>query len=216
MHIKSTVLNTVLTLALFSSVSVFSLAIEIEPTTASVTITDVTPGGEVAVMWASRLFDVVPQTSRDTFIAVDDDRDGEIVLDDLDKEILAGALWSVVDVASGSFAAYRLGSSSVPATDITQGAHSIGGTVEPSKVVSAPGGRVFLLLVRPGVGAWYSEVYDGTENDRDGVQNHGVTTNTGALDPGGRAPEAPRSTMPGDIIVGLDSRAMIVTITTVS
>ena len=170
----------------------------------------------MAIVWAARLYGVVPHTSWNTFFANDDDRDGVIVLTGLDKAALAGALWAVVDVNSGPFGAYRLGIPDEPAVDITQGAQALGGTSESSQTISAPGGRVSLLLVRPGVGAWYTEVYDGTQNDHDGVQNHVVTTNVALLGPGGRAPEAPASTQTGDLIIGLDSRAMIVTIFTVS
>ncbi len=124
-------------------------------------------------------------------------------------------MWVVADVNSGSSAAYRLGIPDEPAVDITHGAQALGGTSEPSQTISAPGGRVSLLLVRPGVGAWHTEIYDGTENDLDGAQDHVVTTGAGLLGPGGRAPEAPASTQTGDLIIGLDSRAMIVTISTV-
>ena len=216
MHIKLSAFNAVLALVVLLPECAFSLSTEIDQTTQSVTIGDVTPGGEVAVVWASRQHGIVQQTSWDTFVVADDDRDGEIVLINLEEAILPGALWSVVDVASGSFAAYRFESPPSLASDITQGARSIGETVRASDTVSVPGGRVSLLLVRPGVGVWYSEIYDGTENDSDGDQDHVVTTKPGMLGPGGRAPEAPPSTLPDDIIVGLDSRAMIVTITIVS
>ncbi|RLE36536.1 MAG: hypothetical protein DRJ61_00610 [Acidobacteria bacterium] len=191
-------------------------AIELHVTTDVVTLEGVTLGGEVAIAWAGKTHGVVPFSSWDTSVICDDDRDGTIVLSGLKPAALGGSIWAIADITSGIAAAYHLRGSLGTTVNITQQALESGGTLEPSQTISAPGGRVSLLLVRPGVGAWHTEVYDGTENDHDGAQDHIVMTKAALLAPAGRAPSAPASTQTHDVVIGLDSRGMIVTITTIS
>ncbi len=216
MYLKQPRLFIILGLAGVLVAPALSGAVELHVTADVVTLEGVTLGGEVAIAWAGKIHGVVPLASWDTSVISDDDHDGAIVLSDLKPAALGGSIWAVVDITSGTAAAYQLRGSSSTTIEITDQANAYGGTLEPSQTLSAPGGRVSLLLVRPGVGAWHTEVYDGSAGDHDGAQNHTVTTKAALLAPAGRAPGAPASTQTHDIIVGLDSRSMIVTITTVS
>lgn len=90
MHIRQSRLSVILGFAISLATPAISFAIELQVTPEAVTIEEVTPGGEVAIVWAARQYGVVAQTSWDTFIATDDDHDGEIVLSDLDRTAVGG------------------------------------------------------------------------------------------------------------------------------
>lgn len=116
---------------------------------------------------------------------------------------LASAVWAVVDVASGNFAAARPDEAETVAMPLPADSWQAGG--EESDRLVAARRRLDLLLVRPGGGAWGAAVGDGGPLDLD-QQSDGVLTaavdSLEAISP--ETAEAPARGAAGDLLLAID------------
>jgi hypothetical protein len=118
------------------------------------------------------------------------------------------SIWIAVDVASGASAM------AVPPGFIAEEMHELavgsGKAVETvAKTLDISRGRVEILLVRPGAGAWSLSAREGGPDDRDGTPNNRLRVHLQRLLPlrldYGAAPDALRE---GDVVVVLDANRM--------
>lgn len=191
-------------LAVGGSASAATIALSLEPD--GVSVADVTPGGQVALVALSRVAaDAIVRVERRDELLTDDDRDGAVRL-----EVAGGpaarSVWVAVDLASGGWAvAYPAG---YPARVLTLGR---AGLAAQAAAFDQPGSELEVLLVRPGdatsAGVWRGALGDGAAGDADVVADGSLRVIPATLDRlGDRA--APDGFATGDILVLLDPKVL--------
>ena len=123
----------------------------------SVTVSGVTPGGDVAFFAVmkepSTSFPPIPVKSRQAVILHDDNHAGQVTFQRT-RKLPAIAVWIAVDVTTGQWAASgspAFVARAVPTESFAPGRDSVG---QLRKLV-AQLSQMDVLLVRPGTGAWY-------------------------------------------------------------
>lgn len=208
----------ILSLALITVflVPIFSGAVDLDVSSDTVTIKDLTPGGDVLISWAGKAHGVIPTVYWDTQVLSDDDWDGKVVIENLEPVATRNSIWAVADIGSCAVIVAQLHGASKQPSDLTERAQATDTAPNPSETVSAAGKRVTLSLVRAGVGVWSTKINDGNSDDLDTASNAAVSAQCSSLSAKGRSPEAPTSTQTGDILIGVDSHTMTVTVSTVN
>jgi hypothetical protein len=146
-----------------------------------------------------RSIHVVPRHA----VEVDDDGDGAVRLE-LEQEVPLRSIWFVVDLATGETAVATPEGFPLLEMDL------------PGKAIPAALNRLdlerrfaYLLLVRPGVGAWQLRIGDGGESDEDGEPDGTLRAALSSLAPlqeGG--PPAPERFSPRDVLLVIDPGRM--------
>ena len=164
----------------------------------------ITPKGQavwfgVARQISRRSIDVVPRHA----IAADDDGDGAVRLE-LGQEVPLRSIWFAVDLATG--VATVATPEGFPLLEM-----ALPGNAIPSVLNRLDLERRFayLLLVRPGVGAWQLRIGDGGEADEDGQPDGTLRAALSSLAPvqeGG--PPAPERFSPRDVLLVIDPDRM--------
>jgi len=142
----------------------------------------------------------------------DDDGDGAVSWT-LETPVPFRSMWAAVDLASGQFTLgtpedypLRLLGAETSETETTDG--------QLNRILVRRD-FVELLLVRPGVGAWMAQLFDGEDLDRDGAATLSVSAAPADLQPVAASPKAPEVFLPGDVVVVMDPDAMAVSAMTV-
>lgn len=177
----------------------------------AVTLSGITPGGEVVVYWLARgVRGFSPWTSRLVDVVSDEDLDGRIRYE-LEGRVPEESIWAVVDRTTGLVAT---GSPlDGPLREIAP----------PRGLVSTLAGeghfdeeayRRDLLVVRPGVGdgagAWVGSLTDGGSFDGDGARDGQVRARLDRLEPAVEdGPPPPARFRPGDVLVVGDSERLV-------
>ncbi len=189
-------------LALAAPLSAAPPEISFEPD--AVVARGITPKGQavwfsVAREISRRSTNVVPRHA----VEVDDDGDGSVRLE-LGQEVPLRSIWFAVDLATGE-----------SAVAIPEGF--------PLLEMDLPGGAipaalnrldlqrrfVYLLLVRPGVGAWQLRVGDGGASDEDGEPDGTLRAALSNLAPVQEdGPPAPERFSPRDVLLVIDPERM--------
>lgn len=177
-------------------------AVSFEPE--AVVASGLTPKGQV--IW----FSVARETSRRATTVVpriearsDDDGDGTVRLE-LDREVPRKSIWFAVDLATGE-----------SAVATPEGFPKIERDL-PGKAVPAALNRLelerqfaYLVLVRPGVGAWSLRVGDGGESDQDGEPDGILRAALAGLVPVGETGSRPPERFsPKDVLLIIDPDRM--------
>lgn len=124
------------------------------------------------------------------------------------QEPLRGdVFWVAVDLTSGAFASGvpdgRLArGSDLPAAALIKGPN---GEIED---IEADGDHAFLVLVRPGAGAWQGTIGDGSPSDRDGRANGKLKLDVSDLESLSGAEEPPENLADGDVILIVPTHRM--------
>lgn len=176
--------------------------ISFEP--AAVVARGITPHGQavwfgVAREISRRSTNVVPRHA----IAADEDGDGMVRLE-LGQEVPLRSIWFVADLATGETGAATPEGFPLLAMDL------------PGEAIPAALNRLevqrrfaYLLLVRPGVGAWQLRVGDGGASDEDGEPDgtlRAALSSLTSVQEGG--PPAPERFSPRDVLLVIDPERM--------
>ena len=169
----------------------------------SVGVTNATPGGTVVLIMCDRgSRNGRTHVRKHTVMLQDDDRDGALRFTPETKVALR-SVWVAVDMSSAATAAGAHPNFPLVVTDIplsrfrkdTEGAIA---------AVDHELRRLFLVLVRPGSGAWTLLARDGKTGDADGAENARLTlkfAEARAIE--GKA-SAPKHLKPNDVLVAID------------
>lgn len=166
----------------------------------SAVVATVTPGASTA--WFAISHEVGADGLRvrnGAYIVADDDRDG-VVRTPLTKGVPQTSFWMVVDMDSGEYAIES------PGGGIAGHRRALPPSALKSKDKGAKAGlqhllpRMTVLVVRPGVGAWFGRIDDGSRDDSDGVADGNVTSLIDQLKAVGSAPPAPDDFERGDVV----------------
>ena len=146
-----------------------------------------------------RSIDVVPRHA----IALDEDGDGAVRLE-LGQEVPLRSIWFAVDLATGETAVAT--PEGFPLLEM-----ELPGNAIPAALNRLDLERRFayLVLVRPGVGAWHLRVGDGGESDDDGQPDGALRAALSGLTPvqeGG--PPVPEHYSPQDVLHVIDPERM--------
>ena len=136
-------------------------------------------------------------------IGTDDDGDGAVRLE-LGREVPLRSIWFAVDLATG-----ETGVATPPGFPLLE--VDLPGEAIPAALNRLELNRRFayLLLVRPGVGAWQLRVGDGGESDEDGEPDGTLRAALSSLTPveeGG--PPPPERFSPQDVLLIIDPERM--------
>jgi len=117
------------------------------------------------------------------------------------------SVWAVVDLSSG---AYAVGA---PPGFVLQQVAFPGKAFEvgPPGLVNRLRQRfsfIDMLVVRPGVGAWWLRAHDTGPHDHDGADDDVSTTDLEDLEPLGASPAPPGRFVAGDVLVVIDPRTL--------
>ncbi len=170
----------------------------------SVAASGVTPRGKVVWFSIAREIDrqsarIVPRIE----LATDDDGDGEVRFD-LAREVPARSIWFAVDLATGEAGV---------ATPDELGLQEV---ELPARAIPAALNRldldrrfVYIVLVRPGVGAWTLRVGDGGAADDDGQPDGNLRAALARLEGIGPSPlPPPARVLPRDLVLIIDPNRM--------
>lgn len=191
-----------LSLLLTPPLAAAPLTVTFEPS--AVAVSGITPKGQA--VW----FSIAREVSRNATAIVprieilpDDDGDGTVRLE-LARDVPRRSIWFAVDLATGETAV------ATPA-----GFPKVGMTL-PAKAVPAALDRLelerqlaYLVVVRPGVGAWMLRVGDGGASDEDGEPDgtlRAALTNLSSLKADG--PPPPERFSPKDVVLIIDPNRM--------
>lgn len=172
----------------------------------AVEVSGATAGGDVVIFGIAReprefIGRVV---DRETVLR-DDDGDGAVSWS-LETGVPVRSMWAAVDLASGQWGLGTPGEYPLRLLD-----------TETSETEESDGQLnrllvrrdfVEILLVRPQVGAWMAQLFDGDPLDRDGAATVSVLAAPADLQPLAASPKAPDILLPGDVIVVMDPDAM--------
>jgi hypothetical protein len=137
-------------------------------------------------------------------VKLETDADGDgVVQYDLAGVGGSDSMWLVVDLTSGGS---EIVGPNLPAgrRKALPAAAMKGRGSGVSATLSAPHPVALVWLARPGVGAWYASVEDGTSRDGDGAPDDSATAVLNAMRPVGDSPAAPGDFAPRDVIVSVD------------
>ena len=164
----------------------------------------ITPRGQavwfsVAREVSRRSTNVVPRR----VLATDDDGDGTVRLE-LGQEVPLRSIWFVVDLATGETGVATPEGFPLLEMDV------------PSRAIPAALNRldldrrlVYLLLVRPGVGAWHLRIGDGGASDDDGEPDGTLRAALDSLAPVQESgPPPPEHFSPKDLLLIIDPERM--------
>lgn len=156
---------TALMVALPSSAKT-PLAVAVRPD--AVTISGVTPGGDVVLFWYTK-YSIHGVTHSDALAELlhDNDNDGVVTLS---AKVSLRSVWVAVDLADGTLAYGALPQFPLSASRLDQTLLRKDAEGEIATMVR-DNPRLAVLLVRPGSGAWMLRALDGNLNDRDGAAN---------------------------------------------
>lgn len=177
------------------------------------TVTNVSPGGTVAIFGAARQEGAAAHLSRWQRAVEDTNRDGAVELA-LPVPIPPDSVWFAVDVETGALAVARPPASRFRPRDFAPEMLVKGPDAKIDRFVVNKG-MVDLLVVRPHVGAWTGQAVDGHGSDDDGAQDgRSTVVFTGGRSLHGGAPP-PAHLTPRDVIVAVALRTMEYTSTEV-
>jgi hypothetical protein len=171
-------------------------------TASTVTVTDVSKGGRVALLGATvDTIRGVQTFSTFSEALIDPDGDGTIVFTP-PSGIPVRSVWVAVDIGSGSRAiGSRVGHQVIsvifPLQSLKKNADGLVEALEQNRAT------LDLLLVRPGDGAWIVRGADGLANDDDSTTGRlKLTFETAA--PLGDTKKAPKQLKRGDVVAAID------------
>lgn len=160
----------------------------------------VTPGATSAWFGIAHEWDRIGRkVVRRAFLVADDDRDG-IVRVDVPNGLPPASFWMVVDLSSGEHAiAAPDGRAGLNRRQIPPGALHAKNAGANARLLQDY--RVMTVFIaRPGVGAWFGQVEDGSAADGDGKTDGNVTALLERLAPVGSSPPAPDDLSRDDIV----------------
>ncbi|HNX51476.1 MAG TPA: hypothetical protein PKL08_15005 [Thermoanaerobaculaceae bacterium] len=125
---------------------------------------------------------------------------------ELGRRVPRVSVWVVIDPATGQYAA---GGPNPQVSRVTswQPGRFIEGPSRAQEMVREPRGYVDVLLVRPGVGAWFGTAGDGA-NDADGVSDGSVALRFADLRELGDSQAVATSLQADDLVVSFDPSAV--------
>lgn len=122
---------------------------------------------------------------------------GESVVVTPRRGVAVSALWAGIDLASGAVAlSYPDGGT----PNLTIGGNPKSGLQKLEVETS----YVYLLLVRPGVGAWISRAGDGSPSDDDGLVDGKLGALLSGMAPVGTSPAVPLAIAANDVVLGVN------------
>ncbi len=120
----------------------------------------------------------------------------------------AAAVWTVVDIASGGFAAGRPEDPAV-VVDLPTAAWQVGGDGIGADRLVVGRTQLDLVLVRPGAGAWGTSAGDGGVADADEASDGTLTAALDHLEPlGATSVPTPHQGQPADRLVAIDPETL--------
>ena len=173
----------------------------------TVGVTGVTkPGSAVVFGVARRSLTYYERLEARSEILSDTDADGAVRFE-VPGDVPWKSVWVAVDLTSGL---YDIGTpEGFPLEEIAFPGHGIGQALNS---LEAAGEFIELLWVRPaatGAAAWRLAVGDGGASDSDGRSGNGrVRVDVARFRPVGSSPAPPEKFAPGDILVGIDAKAL--------
>jgi hypothetical protein len=176
----------------------------------AVTASHITIGGSVAFLGISREpAPTTPPMIRNvtlTEVIVDEDRDGVVRLDlgSTDRKV---GIWAVVDVESGSYAV-----GPTPGYDVENVGLDARGLKRDNagqlRKFEWPLSEMEILLVRPGVGAWYLYAAKHGPDDEQKDSPDALRIDVEKMSPLGGASEKAKGLRNGDVLAIIDPRWM--------
>jgi hypothetical protein len=166
----------------------------------AVTITSVTPGGEVVLFACDkRALNGGTRASSQQSVLHDTDHDGVV---SLQTQPAFRSVWIAVDSTTGAVAAGAPFPLEIyPITSASLARDSAGAIVRFEVELS----RMAMLVIRPGGGAWIARGWDGAEQDRDGMGNGRLSLAFADAVPVTEGdPAAPAALRSGDVIAAVD------------
>lgn len=195
-----------LAVALFAAgaLSATEHSIHITLEASSLSLSDITPSGRVALFAMSmRQERGMPTLRRFEKVLTDDDGDGSIVFQP-GGGVPLRSVWLAVDLTNGSLASAspagtELNPRAIGSDELVRNAQSAAVALRQERL------SVDLLLVRPGTGAWILRAREGGSMDGDHTRNGMLTVtfaDAEALDTGSGS--APAQLQPGDVVAAID------------
>lgn len=180
----------------------------------AVTVSNVTPGGDVLLFACVRTARYGrAHVERHAFTIKDDDRDG-IAVHRPGEPIPALSAWVAVDMKSGAVAAGTPSPRSLYVEELSEkslkrdSAGQIGGIERDMR-------RALVLVARPGEGAWTLAARDGAEADDDRTRNARIALSFASARSIDGKRHAPKYLKAGDVVVVIDPVLLDVRIATV-
>jgi hypothetical protein len=179
----------------------------------SVVASGLTAGGDVVFFGVAREpRELIGRIVDRETVLHDDDGDG-VVSWALEVAVPVRSMWAAVDLASGQWGLGTPGEYPLRLLD-TETSETKESDGQLNRILVRRD-FVELLLVRPGVGAWMAQLFDGDELDRDGAATVSVLAAPADLQPVASSPKAPEVFQPGDVVVVMDPDAMALSATRV-
>ena len=208
MALQTRVLSLVCASIFSSAVAVAQSVPQITVGTDRVTVSGVTPKGEVVFFGRSVTYrGGVPLLERHALVEADADGDG--VVTHLVDAVPHYSVWVAVDAETGAYAVRTAAGTEPVLIVLPPGSwrENVAGT-------DVPRAWIDFLLVRPKKGAWVLDVMQGGARDGDGRNDASLRLRTSAMQPllGKEAP--PPQAINKDVLVLIDPRRLEVSVVT--
>lgn len=182
-------------------------------TTDAVLVSGATAGGEVVISGVVREpREFIGRIAGRETVLRDEDGDG-VVSWELGAAVPVRSMWAAVDLATGEHALGTPGD--YPLRLLDAATTETGGPGGLLSRVQVSRDFVHLLVVRPQVGAWLAQLFDGEDHDLDGAATLSVAAAVEDLQPLASSPAAPEELQADDVIVVFDPDAMAMSATRV-
>lgn len=172
-----------------------------------VTISGLTPGGQVAIVAVARkAVDGINQVVRHSTFIADDDQDGSATLT-LEVDLIPRSVWMAVEYETGSTIVGSPGGAGTsttfdPANNIFQD------EAGNYRFVRVKRSTADIAVIRPNVGGWHLRAWDGGTGDYDGESDGRIFVDTTTMNPIGGTEDPLGSLAVGDVLIGLDPRRL--------
>ncbi len=165
-----------------------------------VIITGCTPGGDVILVSSAKRVRDGMNASETTPQLIKADATGRVVVD---GSVPLRSVWLAVDMESGSYdtgarTGFPLAVAPVKASLFRKDAANEIAEIDAEHV------RTYLLLVRPGKGAWSLRLREGSPKDRDGAKGRARIAFEDTIPIGTGKDAAPKNLKNGDIVAMID------------
>lgn len=167
-------------------------------------IANVTPGAGTAWFSITQQVDHRgPKLINRAFLLADDDRDG-VVKVTLRDPLSFGSFWMVVDMSTGEHAIEspgerRIRSRALPSSALKPKDNNGSKARLQHRIPS-----MTVFVARPGVGAWFGRMHDGSAEDADGTVDGHVTSRLDRLKPLDSSPAPPDDYQKDDVVAFVD------------
>jgi len=201
-RLEATLILAVLSVFLVPALAHAQLSLSIEDD--YLAVDNMTPGGSVVVMGVIHEYPgITLHTSSPYFLGTDSDGDTRVTIA-IDGSISPCSVFTAVDLMTGSSVLMSPENTRLYECDGNQDVTPTPFTKFSDSELEISGHLVAVMVVRPGVGVWRTQVSDGGPSDADGTPNGKILLSTESLARDNDSIPPPAEFLSGDTVVVIE------------